>query len=150
LQKASVRINVEANSLNSAVLGPDVAPGSDTYRLFINDVIRDMTQKAGQKCTAIRRVFVPNDRFADVRDELADRLRAAKVGDPGLEGVTVGPLASAQQKRDVTAGIELLAREATTIVGSGPFEPAGVAADKGYFVPPTLLASEAPEALVHV
>jgi oxepin-CoA hydrolase/3-oxo-5,6-dehydrosuberyl-CoA semialdehyde dehydrogenase len=150
LQKSSVRINVEADSLNAAVLGPDVAPGSDTYRLFLNDVFRDMTQKAGQKCTAIRRVFVPKDHFEQVRDELADRLRSTKVGDPALDGVVVGPVATAQQKRDVTAGIELLAKEATIVTGAGPFERAGVTGDKGYFVAPTLLASESPEALARV
>ncbi|MEZ4296134.1 MAG: 3,4-dehydroadipyl-CoA semialdehyde dehydrogenase [Polyangiaceae bacterium] len=150
LQRSSVRINVEADSLNAAVLGPDVSPGSDTYRVFLNDVFRDMTQKAGQKCTAIRRVFVPEDQLAQVRDDLADRLRETKVGDPALEGVVVGPLATAQQKRDVTAGIELLAKEASIIVGSGPFEPAGVPAGKGFFVPPTLLAAASPDALARV
>ncbi len=150
LQRASVRINVEADSLNAAVLGPDASPGSDTYRMFLHDVFRDMTQKAGQKCTAIRRVFVPQAVFAEVRDELVERLRAAKVGDPALEGVVVGPLATAQQKRDVTAGIELLAKEASVAVGSGVFEPAGVPAGKGFFVPPTLLTSEAPDALARV
>jgi 3,4-dehydroadipyl-CoA semialdehyde dehydrogenase len=150
LQKSSVRINVEADSLNAAVLGPDVAPGSDTYRMFLNDVARDITQKAGQKCTAIRRVLVPKEQFAQVRDDLVERLRAAKVGDPALDGVTVGPLATAQQKRDVTAGIELLAKEATVVLGAGPFERAGVSGDKGWFVPPTLLTSETPEALARV
>ena len=144
LQKSSVRINVEADSLNAAVLGPDVSAGSDTYRLFLNDVFRDMTQKAGQKCTAIRRIFVPKDHFEQIRDELAERLRATKVGDPSLDGVVVGPLATAQQKRDVTAGIELLAKEATIVTG------AGVTFDKGYFVAPTLLASESPESLARV
>ena len=151
LQKASVRINVEADSLNAAVLGPDAAPGSETYRLFVNDVFRDMTQKAGQKCTAIRRVFVPKESFEQVRDELAERLRATKVGDPAHDGVVVGPLATAQQKRDVTAGIELLAKEATIVTGgAGPFEKVGVSGDKGYFVAPTLFASEAPESLARV
>jgi oxepin-CoA hydrolase/3-oxo-5,6-dehydrosuberyl-CoA semialdehyde dehydrogenase len=150
LQKSSVRINVEADSLNAAVLGPDASPGSDTYRLFINDVVRDMTQKAGQKCTAIRRVLVPADHFAQVRDDLVDRLRAAKVGDPALDGVAVGPVATAQQKRDVTAGIELLAKEAQVAFSAGSEGRVGVSGDKGYFVPPTLLTSDKPEGLARV
>ncbi|MBK8257363.1 MAG: 3,4-dehydroadipyl-CoA semialdehyde dehydrogenase [Polyangiaceae bacterium] len=150
LQKASVRINVEADSLNAAVLGPDVSQGSETYRLFLNDVYRDMTQKAGQKCTAIRRVFVPQDQFENVRDELAERLRDTGVGDPSLDGIVVGPVATAQQKRDVTAGIELLAKEAAIVVGSGPFEPKGVPTGKGYFVPPTLLAAQSADQLARV
>src|SRR5262245_582365 len=70
----SVRVNVEADSLNAAILGPDVEPGSETYDLFVKDVLRDMTQKAGQKCTAIRRVLVPAPLAERVRDDLADRL----------------------------------------------------------------------------
>jgi oxepin-CoA hydrolase/3-oxo-5,6-dehydrosuberyl-CoA semialdehyde dehydrogenase len=136
----SVRVNVEADSLNAAVLGPDVQAGSDTYALFLKDVVRDMTQKAGQKCTAIRRVFVPLALQDQVRDDLADRLREAKVGDPAVEGVTVGPLATAQQLQDVRAGIARLSGEARLVVGGlGPFEKVGVPGDKGYFVPPTLL-----------
>lgn len=150
LQKSSVRINVEADSLNAAILGPDVASGSDTYRMFLQDVFRDMTQKAGQKCTAIRRVFVPAPLFAEVRDELVERLRAAKVGDPAQEGVVIGPLATAQQKRDVTAGIQLLAKEAAFALGADPVEPVGAPPGKGFFVAPTLLVSEAPEALARV
>ncbi len=140
----SVRVNVEADSLNGAILGPDAAPGSETYGLFLKDVARDMTQKAGQKCTAIRRVFVPRPVLDQVRDDLVDRLRDAKVGDPALEGVTVGPLATAQQLRDVRAGIERLAAESRVVLGGlGPFEKVGGVAGKGYFVPPTLLVSDA-------
>ena len=146
IAKRSVRVNVEADSLNGAVLGPDVAPGSDTYGLFLKDVVRDMTQKAGQKCTAIRRIFVPAERLQQVKDDLVERLRDAKVGDPALEGVVVGPVATAQQLRDVRAGIALLAKESTVAIGGlGAFEKVGVTGDKGYFVPPTLLVNEAPD-----
>jgi oxepin-CoA hydrolase/3-oxo-5,6-dehydrosuberyl-CoA semialdehyde dehydrogenase len=149
--RSSVRVNVEADSLNAAVLGPDVSPGSDTYGMFLKDVVRDITQKAGQKCTAIRRIFAPAAVVAQVRDDLVDRLRDAKVGDPALEGVTVGPLATATQLRDVRAGIEKLAAEASIALGKGPFERLGAQGDKGYFVPPTLLVHEALEnaRLVH-
>jgi oxepin-CoA hydrolase/3-oxo-5,6-dehydrosuberyl-CoA semialdehyde dehydrogenase len=137
----SVRVNVEADSLNAAILGPDAAPGSDTYAMFLRDVVRDVTQKAGQKCTAIRRVLAPAAVAGRVEEDLADRLREAKVGDPALDAVTVGPLATAAQLRDVRAGIERLLAESRAVTGSGPFERIGAPADKGYFVPPTLLAS---------
>jgi oxepin-CoA hydrolase/3-oxo-5,6-dehydrosuberyl-CoA semialdehyde dehydrogenase len=142
----SVRVNVEADSLNAAVLGPDVASGSDTFRMFLREVARDITQKAGQKCTAIRRILVPQDKLADVRDELVAVLRDAKVGDPAHEAVNVGPLATSAQLRDIRAGIEKLSAEARVLLGDGPFERVGVAGDKGYFVPPTLLECGDPDA----
>jgi oxepin-CoA hydrolase/3-oxo-5,6-dehydrosuberyl-CoA semialdehyde dehydrogenase len=142
----SLRLNVEADSLNAAVLGPDVTPGSETWNLFLKDVVRDMTQKAGQKCTAIRRVFVPAAIAAEVRDELAARLGEVKVGNPALEGVTVGPLATAAQLRDGRAGVAKLAADARVVYGAGPFEKVSVAGDKGFFLPPTLLFCDAPDA----
>lgn len=146
LAAESVRINVEADSLNGAVLGPDAAPGSETYAMFLRDVVRDMTQKAGQKCTAIRRIFAPRDVVSAVRDDLVERLRDARVGDPAREGVTVGPLATAHQLRGVRAGIERLAAGAEVAIGgTGPFERIGVPADKGYFVPPTLIVAGGPD-----
>jgi 3,4-dehydroadipyl-CoA semialdehyde dehydrogenase len=151
IARSSVRVNVEADSLNGAVLGPDVAPGSETYAMFLKDVARDITQKAGQKCTAIRRVLVPRAIFEQALADLVERLAEAKVGDPSVEGVTVGPLATAQQLRDVRAGIERLARESRVVIGGlGPFEKVGVAGDKGYFVPPTLLVNDAPERATEV
>jgi len=93
----SVRVNVEADSLNAAVLGADVEARSDMYELFLKDVVRDMTQKAGQKCTAIRRILVPAALLADVKSDLAELLGTLKVGDPGDEDVRMGPLATADQ-----------------------------------------------------
>ena len=87
----SVRVNVEADSLNAAVLGPDVEPGRETWDLFLKDVLRDMTQKAGQKCTAIRRVLVPAAVADRVRDDLVDRLSAIVVGNPAHGGRAHGP-----------------------------------------------------------
>jgi oxepin-CoA hydrolase/3-oxo-5,6-dehydrosuberyl-CoA semialdehyde dehydrogenase len=143
---SSVRVNVEADSLNGAVLGPDAAPGSETYNLFLKDVVRDMTQKAGQKCTAIRRIFAPKEVLDQVRDDLVDRLKDAKVGDPALDGITVGPLATAAQLRDIRAGIDRLATESKIVLGgNGPFDKVGVAEGKGFFVQPTLFVNDAPE-----
>src|SRR4030095_14544655 len=83
----SVHVNVEADSLNAAVMAPDVGPGSETWNLFVADVARDMTQKTGQKCTAIRRVFVPVDRLDDALEALRARLADVVVGNPAAEGV---------------------------------------------------------------
>ena len=143
----SVRINVEADSLNAAVLGPDVSPGSDSERLFVRDVVRDMTQKAGQKCTAIRRVFVPADRLDEIGEALAAELEPIVVGNPGSDGVRVGPLATAAQLRDVTAGIARLAEETDALFGgTGSVQPKDVPEGNGYFVGPVLRLSRDPAA----
>jgi oxepin-CoA hydrolase/3-oxo-5,6-dehydrosuberyl-CoA semialdehyde dehydrogenase len=134
----SVRINVEADSLNAAVLAPDVGPGTDTWQLFVRDVVRDMTQKAGQKCTAIRRVFVPADRADDVAEALSAELAAITVGNPATDGVRMGPLATANQLRDVRAGIQRLAEQTDSIYDGAGTELVGVPEGKGYFVLPTL------------
>jgi oxepin-CoA hydrolase/3-oxo-5,6-dehydrosuberyl-CoA semialdehyde dehydrogenase len=136
----SVRVNVEADSLNAAVLGPDVEPGSDMYELFLKDVQRDMTQKAGQKCTAIRRVIVPAALAAGVRDDLAGLLGAVRVGNPALSEVRMGPLATATQLADAREGVARLAAEGKLAFGSAaPCAAAGVAAGKGYFMSPVLV-----------
>ena len=147
----SVRVNVEADSLNAAVLGPDGEPGSEIYDYFLKDVLRDMTQKAGQKCTAIRRVLVPQP-FADrVRDDLVDRLSAVVVGNPAADGVRMGPVATAQQHRDVREGIDALARDGRLVYGNAALKPVGAPDGKGYFVSPVLLEVEpgAPAPIVH-
>ncbi len=140
----SVRVNVEADSLNAAVLGPDAEPGSETYDYFLKDVQRDMTQKAGQKCTAIRRVFVPEAALQRVREDLADRLQSVVVGNPATDGVRMGPVATAQQLRDVREGVAALAREGQIVCGSTTEVNAkGVEPGKGYFSTPVLLEVEA-------
>lgn len=142
----SVRVNVEADSLNAAVLAPDVEEGSDVWRLFLGDVVRDMTQKAGQKCTAIRRVYVPGAKLDAVVAALVERLSAIKVGDPARDDVDMGPLASAQQRADVVLGIARLAACSKIVHGGGEVEPLGVSKGKGFFVGPTLLVSREPRA----
>jgi 3,4-dehydroadipyl-CoA semialdehyde dehydrogenase len=139
----SVRVNVEADSLNAAVLGPDVAAGDETYEYFLKDVLRDMTQKAGQKCTAIRRVLVPADRADRFRDDLVDRLQAITVGNPALESVRMGPVATAAQLADVRAGVGELARDGRLVFGSADVQPVGVPAGKGFFTTPVLIEVEA-------
>ncbi|RMH42079.1 MAG: 3,4-dehydroadipyl-CoA semialdehyde dehydrogenase [Deltaproteobacteria bacterium] len=134
----STRVNVEADSLNAAVLGPDVEPGSETEDLFVADVVRDMSQKAGQKCTAIRRAFVPADRLDALAERLAERLADIRVGNPADDGVRMGPVATAQQLADVRAGIDRLAAETSEVfTGAAPDGP-------GYFVPLTLRRTDDP------
>jgi oxepin-CoA hydrolase/3-oxo-5,6-dehydrosuberyl-CoA semialdehyde dehydrogenase len=142
----SVRVNIEADSLNAAVLGSDAARGDDTYNLFLADVARDITQKTGQKCTAIRRVLVPAAMLEAVREDLLDRLQGVKTGNPAVEGVTMGPVATAAQLRDVRAGIELLAGSGAEVLlgGARPMDGQGAPAGKGYFVAPTLLFARDP------
>ena len=139
-----VRVNVEADSLNAAILGPDLKRGDEAYDLFLGDVVRDITQKAGQKCTAIRRVFVPAAILAEVQEDLIDRLDSLRVGDPSKEGVVVGPVATAAQLRDTRAGIEkLAASHGVTIVRGGTARPKleGIDHDRGFFIAPTLMVA---------
>jgi oxepin-CoA hydrolase/3-oxo-5,6-dehydrosuberyl-CoA semialdehyde dehydrogenase len=145
-------INVEADSLNAAILGPDADEGSDVMNLFIADVVREMTQKTGQKCTAIRRIYVPKNKVEAVLELLRERLAAVKVGDPSRDDVTMGPVATAQQIRDVRAGVKGLESCAKIVFGSTTAEsPIGVPSGKGFFTTPVLLhgASPAPGDAVH-
>jgi oxepin-CoA hydrolase/3-oxo-5,6-dehydrosuberyl-CoA semialdehyde dehydrogenase len=140
LLRQSVRVNVEADSLNAAVLAPDAGPGSEAWNLFLKDVVTDVTQKTGQKCTAIRRVLVPTDRLDDVRAELRERLGQVVVGNPADDGVTMGPLATASQLADAKSGVARLQTECDTVLGSTA-EPAlrGAAPGRGFFLGPVLL-----------
>jgi oxepin-CoA hydrolase/3-oxo-5,6-dehydrosuberyl-CoA semialdehyde dehydrogenase len=140
LARHAVRMNVEADSLNAAVLGPDCGRGTPAYDLFLAHVVKEMTQKTGQKCTATRRILVPLDREADVREDLADRLSRIKVGNPALEEVTMGPLSSAAALAGVRAGLaRLLAEGESVFGGSGDVTPIGAPAGKGFFLGPVLL-----------
>jgi oxepin-CoA hydrolase/3-oxo-5,6-dehydrosuberyl-CoA semialdehyde dehydrogenase len=139
----SVRINVEADSLNAAVLGPDVEPGSDTWAMFVRDAAREMTQKTGQKCTATRRILVSRDRIDRLQEDLSEALANVKVGNPALEEVRMGPLVSAAQLADVRAGIALLERSgARSVFGAAAVQPLGGTAGKGYFIGPLLLRAD--------
>ena len=145
----SVHVNVEADSLNAAVLAPDVDLGSETGQLFLADVARDLTQKTGQKCTAIRRVFVPAALADEVCCALVERVSAVVIGDPADEKVRMGPVATAAQLADVRRGIARLAAETTAVYGgvgdfAGLAAPQGVAAGKGFFVSPVLRRTDTP------
>ena len=136
----SVRFTAETDSLNSCVLGPDAAPGTPEFDLFVREVAREMTVKAGQKCTAIRKAIVPAAIAADVVAALKAALGKVVVGNPRQEQVRMGPLASLAQRREVLGQIAKLEREAEIVCGNGgPLELADADADRGAFIAPTLL-----------
>jgi len=138
----SVRVNVEADSLNAAILGPDAEPGSEIYEYYLKDVLRDITQKAGQKCTAIRRILVPAALADRLRDDLVERLKAIAVGNPAQEGVRMGPVATRAQWQDVREGINQLARDGRLVLGSSEVKALGAPEGKGFFVAPSLVELE--------
>jgi oxepin-CoA hydrolase / 3-oxo-5,6-dehydrosuberyl-CoA semialdehyde dehydrogenase len=140
----AVRFNLEADSLNCSILGPDATPGTEEFDLFVKEVVREMTSKAGQKCTAIRRTLVPNGAMYDVVQALRKRLAEVKVGDPSVEGVKMGPLAGKAQVREVRTSLDLLKSGAEVVFGGDGVEPVGADPEKGAFFPITLLACSEP------
>ncbi|MEO1088739.1 MAG: aldehyde dehydrogenase family protein, partial [Acidobacteriota bacterium] len=125
------------------VLAPGVDPESSTFSLFIRDVAREMTQKTGQKCTAVRRILVPEDAADAVQAALTARLARTVTGDPTADGVKMGPLANADQLADAERGVEELLAEAELVHGTGRrADGVGAPAGKGFFFPPTLLRAK--------
>ncbi len=144
----SVRVNVEADSLNAVVIGPDVESGTELFDRVIRDCVIELTQKAGQKCTATRRILVPTDRLESIREVLVERLQdmATKTGDPADKNNRMGPLSTASQLRDARAGLDALGASAERIQGDperSQFN--GVPEGKGWFLEPILLQAT-PEA----
>jgi 3,4-dehydroadipyl-CoA semialdehyde dehydrogenase len=137
VREQGIRVNVEADSLNAALLGPDAAPGSAIFSFFVREVVREMTSKAGQKCTAIRRILVPVDHAKDVAEAIAASLETITVGNPANENVGMGPLVTTAQRNAVEEGIRALGQEASIAYRPANFIPLG--GDSGAFVPPTLL-----------
>lgn len=143
LLAANTRVNVEADSLNAAILGPDVADGSATWNLFVKDVTREITQKTGQKCTAVRRILVPAEHIDAIQEALTGRLSEVVVGNPADPSVRMGPVATAQQLKDAEEGIAQLAQGARIVHGTGKrMDGAGSPEGKGFFLQPTLLRSD--------
>ena len=134
-------VNIEADSLNAAVLGPDVDDDSETWGLFVRDVEREITQKTGQKCTAVRRIIVPVSRLAAVQEALVERLSEVIVGNAGsAANVGMGPLNTRAQLQEVTQGVSQLRGEAEMVLGTGErIDGVGSPAGKGFFFGPTLL-----------
>ncbi|AOW95264.1 phenylacetic acid degradation bifunctional protein PaaZ [Rhodococcus sp. WMMA185] len=135
-----VHFNAEADSLNASILGSDVAPGSEEFDLFVGQLVTEMTVKAGQKCTAIRRAIVPSALMDDVITAAEARLSRIVVGAPGAEGVTMGALASIEQRDEVLKALRGLTKSARIVVGDPEnFEVVGADKSAGAFLPPILL-----------
>jgi oxepin-CoA hydrolase/3-oxo-5,6-dehydrosuberyl-CoA semialdehyde dehydrogenase len=141
IARESVRFIAERDSLNASVLGPDAAPGTPEFDLFVKEVAREMTVKAGQKCTAIRRAMAPAEHVDAVQEALAARLARVRIGDPREEGVTMGALASRAQLKAVREAVAELARSARIVSGDPDASPV---AGNGAFMAPILLRSDDP------
>jgi oxepin-CoA hydrolase / 3-oxo-5,6-dehydrosuberyl-CoA semialdehyde dehydrogenase len=136
----SVRFTLEADSLNCSILGPDAVPGTPEFDLYVKEVVREMTTKCGQKCTAIRRAFVPRAQVPAVLDALKARLAKVVVGDPAQEGVTMGALASRAQRDEVRKAVALLRADADLVFGNpDAVQTLGADAVAGAFLSPILL-----------
>ena len=141
----SVAFTAETDSLNSSILGPDAIPGTPEFDLFIAEVTREMTSKAGQKCTAIRRVMAPSSMVSDVVDALRASLAAIRIGNPASKEVDMGCLASQGQRDEVRERITELGQQADVVFGGdNDFDLVDADAVKGAFVMPTLLHCEKP------
>ena len=152
LVRRSIPFNAEADSLNCAILAPDVTPDDEEFDLFIKEVAREMTAKAGQKCTAIRRAIVPRRHLDAVVAKLKARLGKTVVGDPSREEVRMGALASHGQRSDVAERVATLLKGAELVYGERDgFAPVGDGVAEGAFFAPTLLLSRKPleDAAVH-
>ncbi len=143
--RESVAFTAETDSLNASVLGPDAAPGTPEFDLYIKEVTREMTSKAGQKCTAIRRIIAPAAFTGELVDALSTALGEIRVGNPGIKDVDMGALASHGQREEVRQRVDELALEADIVYGgTDDFELIDADARKGAFFMPTLLHCEKP------
>ncbi len=145
LTEKSVPFIAECDSLNATILGNDADKSSPEFDLFIKEVAREMTVKAGQKCTAIRRVIVPRALAKDVKEALVTRLAKTVVGDPRTDGVRMGPLVDLGQRKEVLERIAELSAECDMVLdGTQPFNVVGADYDKGAFIKPTVLYCDQP------
>jgi 3,4-dehydroadipyl-CoA semialdehyde dehydrogenase len=139
--RRSVRVNIEADSINSAILGPDCAPGSDLFDLLVKEVVREMTLKAGQKCTTIRRVMVPRPQLKAFGDAVIARLSPMKVGNPRNPEAKVGPVVNKAQQSSCLDGLAKLKEECEVLFGDDKdFRPLDADPQKSAFVQPALLS----------
>jgi oxepin-CoA hydrolase / 3-oxo-5,6-dehydrosuberyl-CoA semialdehyde dehydrogenase len=144
--KNAVPFTAERDSLNCSILGPDAAPGTQEFDLFIKEVAREMCAKAGQKCTAIRRIIVPRSHMEAVTNAVSKRLASIAIGDPRLETTRMGPLASLAQRADVRGQISRLAAECEIVSGDPEAAMAGLDTGRGAYLSPVLLAAKNPSA----
>jgi oxepin-CoA hydrolase/3-oxo-5,6-dehydrosuberyl-CoA semialdehyde dehydrogenase len=141
----AVPFTMEADSLNCCVLGNDVTPEMPEFDIFIKEVVREITTKAGQKCTAIRRIIVPQKLLENVQIALGKRLKTTTIGDPAVEGVRMGPLAGIAQRNDVLEGVTKLNEQHEIVIGDlHHFEVQGADKVKGAFMPPIVFYNDKP------
>ena len=141
IARESVRFVAERDSLNASILGPDAGPGTPEFDLFIKEVAREMTVKAGQKCTAIRRAMAPAEHLDAVQAALAERLAKVRIGDPREEGVQMGALASLDQRESVRDAVRMLSKVARIVSGDPDTPPVS---GSGAFISPILLRTDDP------
>lgn len=147
----SIRFIAEQDSLNASILGPDATPDTPEFDLFVKEVQREMTAKAGQKCTAIRRILVPDAQVEAVIDALSARLAKTTIGDPKAETTRMGALVSNAQKRDVLDKVGIISAEAERVFGNpDAFDIIGADAAKGAFLPPMLFHCADPDGATRV
>jgi oxepin-CoA hydrolase / 3-oxo-5,6-dehydrosuberyl-CoA semialdehyde dehydrogenase len=139
----SVRFNAEADSLNCSVLGPDAAPGTPEFDLYVRQLVSEMTVKAGQKCTAIRRALIPAAVLGEVAEAARARLAKVVVGSPAAEGVRMGALASMEQREEVRRSVKALLSAGPLVFGDPDrVEVTGASAERGAFISPLLLQAD--------
>jgi oxepin-CoA hydrolase/3-oxo-5,6-dehydrosuberyl-CoA semialdehyde dehydrogenase len=139
----SLRFNAEADSLNCSILGPDAGPGTPEFDLYVKQLVHEMTVKAGQKCTAIRRAFVPSNMVDDVVDAARGRLAKVTVGNPGDESVRMGALASLEQREEVRRSLKALQSVAKVAFGDPErVDVVGADPERGAFLSPILLRAD--------
>ena len=134
-----IRVNIEADSVNAALLGPDACAGGPAFDFFVREVVKEMTVKAGQKCTAIRRALVPANQARAACEAICARLGEVTVGDPANTSVGMGPLVNMPQRVAVDEGIRKLAAAFETAYPASPLKLIDASMEKGAFVWPTLL-----------
>jgi oxepin-CoA hydrolase / 3-oxo-5,6-dehydrosuberyl-CoA semialdehyde dehydrogenase len=141
----SVRFNAEADSLNMSILGPDATPGTQAFDLYVKQLVTEMTVKAGQKCTAIRRAFVPAGLLDAVTEAVRERLATVVVGNPADKSVQMGPLASLEQREEVRRSLKALEVAGRIVFGDPEHvEVTGADATRGAFLSPLLVRAEDP------
>ena len=145
LLEEAVPFNMEADSLNCCVLGSDAVPGTPEFDIFIKEVLREMTTKAGQKCTAVRRIIVPENLVEDVQIAMGKRLVTTTIGDPNVEGVRMGALAGKSQQKEVAEKVMQLAKTQEIVFGDlNNFSVTGADKEKGAFMSPILFLNKNP------
>jgi len=140
----AIPFTMEADSLNAAILGLDAAPGTEEFDLFVKEVRKEITVKCGQKCTAVRRILVPEKYLSDVQEALVKALGQTAIGDPRNEKVRMGSLAGMAQREDVLAALNELKKESEVVFGNDALNLIEAEDSKGAFMSPTLLLNDKP------